>query len=235
MKRILAVFDGKTYAADTYATLLRRKYGFEVLPAMLSENKVDEEHSCVADVLKRCREQGIKLDGILLHDSSLPADNSILQAEHRLWQRAKTDLASLDAEGDRYKPVVEALGDDPVEVSNRQAHLENIVDNAHRRGIEKTRASLNDRLGNMEAMLLLNAPTDKGTQLIRELRDGPYKGVPIVVGMAFDEKRQAFMDAGATRVVTTLDSGTSDGVDELVEEMGKPKHLPRGGDVGRQL
>ena len=220
MKRILAVFDRDTKTAEDITEVLREMHGYDVLPAMLSESMADAQIPHVADVVRKCREQGTKLDGVLLHDQSVPADNRGMKQAHMRWQAARERLGTFDAEAEQCKPGVQAVGNDPVEVSVRQMNLEGIVDRAHNEGIAQEKADLERRKGVLEGLLLRNAPSENGLQLIRELRKGPYKSVPIVVGMAHEGKRQAFMDAGATRVITTFVDAA--GIMAMKEELDTP-------------
>jgi hypothetical protein len=214
---ILAVFKNELQFS-TWEYLLKCK-GLDVIPAMLSKEASDDDHPFVGDVLAKCREQGTRLDGVLLHDSSHPRDSGYMKLLHEKWEEADRKLASVDQDMEPYRMTIEATSDDPVQMSIRQAEAQHIIDEAHADAVERAREHLRQAKQAAEGLMLHNPPSEKGVELIRLLRDetSPYKEVPIVVGFAHPDKKEAFLQAGATKVKTTLDMEDEIGVEALLE------------------
>jgi CheY-like chemotaxis protein len=225
---VLAVFDNnEDWYVDTYIEVLKRKYDITVVPAVLKPEHADRNYPYVADELKRLKAEGVKLDGVLLHDASIPADNLGLQQLHSHHRAVCQQLEKVDADyaRKRQRIGVTVSDADPVVASAMQERMNGHIDDAFQRIARKHRDALLERKNDTEYLLMTNPPSDRGIELIRALRSDPayseFKDVPIIVGMAHPKKKETFLGAGASAVHTSSESFEEcDGIPSLMDAIG---------------
>lgn len=217
MPTILVVMDEqKKFVMPRVA----KRHGYTVIPAVLKPHLAEAaaqflgtEVKSVLDVLEQCKREGTKIDGVLISDMSTPIGHPDITIKEGFLREARERLDDPRIA----ELVLEGLDDD----EPRMRALRADVDHYNAQLAEQARIDTNLH-GVMETGLLATPPSDKGTELIVALRaqGSPYKDVPIVVSYAHPDKAEAFVTAGATRVVTS-GHDPNDGIAELMEELAK--------------
>lgn len=203
----------------------------EVIGASLAKDYADEQHPFIGEVLEECRKKGTKLDGILLYDPSLPKDSPAHSYAHPIWVSATKQLATLERDMEHLRPQIEAKSDgDAVTFSVRQEELQRDMDAMHADHVAEVRTALVKGKAAAESFLTRNPPSQKGIDLIRTLHapGSPYHDTPLVVDMAYPDRKPLLLEAGATYVNTTADPITTQGVDILMDML--PGHGKAGGN-----
>jgi hypothetical protein len=198
------------------ASMLLGASDCEIIGATLAERYADEQHPFIGDVLEKLKKNGTRLDGILLYDPSLPRNSPA----YPIWVSANKQLTTLDHDMEHLRPQITAeTNDDPVAFSTRWEELQRDMDKTHAEHVAEVRTVLVKGKAAAESFLTRHPPSQKGIDLIRTLHapDSPYRDVPLVVDLAYPDRKEQLLEAGATRVNTTADPINIQGPDLLME------------------
>ncbi len=196
--------------------------GYNVIQAALRPYEATEGRPYWPDVLKQCHDKNISISGVLLNDTSVPADDKGLQNWHSLWTQADEKLQEVSkAKNTTHVEIGEEAEEYGLDPKLFEAQINGKIKAGFEDSKEEAIAQLRERKELLEGLLTNTPPSDQGTNLIKALRaeNSPFRDTKIVVDFAFKDKQSAFEEAGANAVVTTSSCNDKSSYDLLMNEM----------------